>query len=190
MRARRNPHVQRLHLRHAPFAAAILANRVQPACPAASRTIHLKTHLSARLRHMPRPAAYGTNLRLARLHAASVTHIAHIQSGETQLLHRPAHRLGKANVDLIFQIGARLFLSCLLRGILAAEELAEQIAETRSSTARPRSTRASAKIKSAEIKMNIFRRSAVTCSLWRHSSRHVESKLVVHLPFLRVRQNV
>src|SRR5580700_10341748 len=142
---------------------------------------------------MPRPAARGTNLRLARLHAASMAHIAHIEPRETQLLHRPAHRLCKRDVDLIFQIGPRLLFHSLLCRILAAEKLAEQIAETRSSATCPHSTAsASAKIKSAKIEMNIFRRSAITRSLWRYSSlpRHVESKLVVHLPLLRVRQNV
>src|SRR6201995_5390374 len=106
---------------------------------------------------MPRPAAGGTNLRLARFHAASMAHIAHIEPRETQLLHRPAHRLRKRNVDLIFQIGPRLLFPSLLRRILAAEKLAEQIAETRSPAACSRSAAsASAKIKSAEIEMNIF----------------------------------
>ena len=121
-----------------------------------------------------------------------MAHIAHIQPRETQLLHRPAHRFRKRNVDLIFQIGPRLLFHSLLRRILAAEKLAEQIAETRSAAARPRSAAsASAKIKSAEIEMNIFRRAAITRPLRRPSSRprHVESKLVVHLPLLRVRQN-
>ena len=193
LRAGRNAHVQRFHARHAAFAAAIPAHRTQTSRAAAARASNLKTHLAAHLRHLPRAAARGANFFIARLHARAVAHAAHVQPRDAQLLHRAAHRFGKRDLDLKFQVAARLALVGLARRVLAAKYLAEEIAEARSaSAARAAST---AKIESAEIEMNVFRRpaAAVTISSARRRSsalpRRVETELVVHLAFLGVRKN-
>ena len=99
-----------------------------------------------------------------------------------------AHGFGESDFDLEFQVAARLALVGGLRGILAAEKLAEKIAETGASAS---FALAAAKIKAAEIEVNVLRASAatVTAGARRRSSalsRDVEAELVVHLALLGV----
>ena len=112
--------------------------------------------------------------------------------GEADFFHRAAHGFGKCDVDLIFEIGAGVRFIRGLRGIRAAEKLAEEVAETRA-TASASGTGSgparSAEIEPAEIEMNVFGGSAAIPAAGRRSATgpgDVETKLVVHLALLSV----
>ena len=119
-----------------------------------------------------------------------MTHAAHIQPRDAQLLHRATHGFRECDLDLEFQIAAGLALRGLTRCALAAEYLAEKVAEAGPATSTCAAS--AAKIKSAEIKVHIFRRAAATVTISatrRRSSalpRLVEPELVIHLTLLGV----
>src|SRR4029077_3338580 len=159
LRAGRNAHVERLDARQAPFAAAVPADGVQPPSAAAARAGNLKAHLAAHLLSLAGPAACGAHFFIAWHETGAVADVAHIEASEGDLLHGPAHGLCKSDVNLILEVVALLLL---LRGLGCSsppEELAEEIVKTGAASSR---CGASAKIKTAEIEVNIFGRAATS----------------------------
>src|SRR5262249_36314917 len=131
---------------------------------------------------------------LRRPHCArSVARLARVQARNRQLLHRATNRVPKINLNLIFQVAARLVLGFLFRATPASEKLAKQIPEARSfrAAANTAGTRARRKIKSAKIEIDS--RSAGIFARWWCAALEVlavKSVLVVHLPLFRIRQYV
>ena len=119
-----------------------------------------------------------------------MANVAGVKARNAQFFAGAAHRFRERNINVKLEIGARLAFLWSLRCVRAPEILAKEIAKARA-TARALSTTA-AKIKSAEIEVDILRRlSTITRSRRRSAarSRHVEPKLVVHLALLRVRKH-
>ncbi len=148
-----------------------------------------KPHLAAHLRHLPGAAASRAYFFLARFRASSVANVADVQPRDAQLFAGAAHRLRKRNINMKFEISAGLAFLRRLRRIRAAKKLAEEVAKACASA---RALRAlAAKIKSAKIEVDVLGRLPVArarrCATAR--TRHVETKLVVHLPLLRVRKH-
>ena len=111
--------------------------------------------------------------------AGAVASGAGLQARDGQLLDRAAHRFPKADLDLIFEVGAGLaFLDARLTAA-AAEKLAEKIAKTGAALA--------AKIESAKIEVRARHRRAVEAA---PRALGVEAELVVHLALLGVGKNV
>src|SRR5258708_10505730 len=136
-----------------------------------------------------RAPARGAGLRRAD-GACSMASPASVQPRDRELFHRATHGVPKTNLNLIFQVAAGFMLR-LHRGATAsaAEELAEEIAEARSAAGRAGAT---AKIKSAKIKVDVLL-SAVAARSTRPGRRKVvavKAILIVHLPFLRVGEDV
>src|ERR1700683_2386402 len=94
---------------------------------AAARACDLKTHLATPLRHWPRSTARRTNFFVAGLYSRAMAHAACVQPRNAQLLHRAAHRFGETDLDLKFQIAARLALVCLARSVLSTTYFAQKI---------------------------------------------------------------
>src|SRR5271165_2217387 len=106
--------------------------------------------------------------------------VARLQASDRQAFHRAAYGFPKADLDLIFEVGAGLDVPLRFSHASAAsEKLAEQIAEIGAA--------GSAEVEAAKVKMHVaagfFRRRSA-------SPLGVEAELVVHLAFLGVRQDV
>src|ERR1700689_320625 len=91
---------------------------------AAARARDLKTHLAAHLGHLSRSAARRTNFFVAGLYSRAMAHAARVQTRDAQLLHRAAHRFRESDLDLKFQIAARLAVVGPPRRRPSAENLA------------------------------------------------------------------
>ncbi len=124
-------------------------------------------------------------------------HVSHVSIRVIcNLLYCAAHCVPEIDLDLIFQVSARLVLHFHFRAAAPAKELAEQIAETRSPARAARCTRcalAAPEIKSAKIKIDV-RAAVIAARRWTTRAWleivAVESVLVIHLSLLRVRQHV
>ena len=127
--------------------------------------------------------------RLRRAHRpGAVTGFARVHSGDRELLHRAAQRVPEFNLDLVFQVAARLVFRPTDVAAPRAKRLAEKVPETRPA-ARPAGS--AAEIKSAKVKVH----AGIACALpaWiapRRQILAVEAVLVVHLPLLRVGEHV
>jgi len=116
--------------------------------------------------------------------------LAGIQSGNRKFFHRAAHGIPEIDLDLVFQV-ATGFVVRLAPSASAstAKKLAEEIAEARSAARRARAT---AKIKSAKIKVDVLLLTVGVCSTgparWKVVT--VEPVLVVHLPLLGIGENI
>src|SRR5690348_10415198 len=109
--------------------------------------------------------------------------VASLQPRDGDFFHRAAHRFAERNINLIFQIAARLFFVSLRR-VRAAKYLAEKILEARSAR--------SAEVEAAKIELHILRRSArarsASTGIPALKIRPGKAELVVHLAFFRVRK--
>src|SRR5439155_404906 len=116
--------------------------------------------------------------------------LAGIQSGNRKLFHCAAHGIPEIDLDLVFQVATGFVLRLAPRASAStAKKLAEEIAEARSAARR---TRATAKIKSAKIKVDVLLLAVAVCSTrparWKVVT--VEPVLVVHLPLLGIGENI
>jgi len=85
--------------------------------------------------------------------AGAMARFAGIEPCNRQFLHRAANRVPEINLDLIFQVAARLvFRLHAGTAMPAAEKLAEEVTEARTAARRARST---AEIEPAKIEINI-----------------------------------
>src|SRR5947199_1011783 len=116
-----------------------------------------------------------------------MTRLAGVHPRDRKFLHRAAHGVPEIDLELVFQVAARFVLR--LSGATApAKKLAEEVTKARSTSC----ARASAKIKSAKIKIHpgvacAFVSAGITS---RRQILAVEAVLVVHLPLLRVGEHV
>src|SRR5580704_14642540 len=121
-----------------------------------------------------------------------MTGLASLHPRDLNLLHRAADGIPEVDLDLIFQIAAGLLLHFHFPAASAAEELAEQVAETCAAGASGRARAAAGiEIKSAEIKID----AGITGIASRRRGTRlivvaIKSVLVVHLAFLAIRQHV
>src|SRR2546429_2086280 len=116
--------------------------------------------------------------------------LAGIQSGNRKLFHCAAHGIPEIDLDLVFQVATGFVLRLAPRASAStAKKLAEEIAEARSAARRARAT---AKIKSAKIKVDVLLLAVAVCSTrparWKVVT--VEPVLVVHLPLLGIGENI
>ena len=122
-----------------------------------------------------------------------MTRVANIQARKTKLLYRSAHGLGECNVDLIFEIIARLAFRRCLRGVGPSEKLAEKISKTGAAAGPTGSLACSAaKIEPAEVKMYVLggASAAVARSGTPALAGNIESELVIRLPLLGIGKGV
>src|SRR5437870_5290063 len=185
--ARGDAHVNGFRPPHASFATAGPARGAQFARSAAARAWHVEAHLARGL--LDGTGAMAGRARLRRAHRpGAVTGFARVHSGDRELLHRAAQRVPEFNLDLVFQVAARLVFRPTDVAAPRAKKLAEKVPETRPA-ARPAGS--AAEIKSAKVKVH----AGIACALpaWiapRRQILAVEAVLVVHLPLLRVGEHV
>ena len=116
-----------------------------------------------------------------------VASLASIHPRNRYLLHRAAHGVPEIDFDLIFEVRARFAFRFRNRAAASAKKLAEEIAETRSAGAR---TTAEIKATKIEIHSGLTRALPSSRIAARRQVVAVEAILVVHLPLLRVREDV
>src|SRR5437016_13634594 len=143
------------------FATAGPARGAQFARSAAARAWHVEAHLARGL--LDGTGAMAGRARLRRAHRpGAVTGFARVHSGDRELLHRAAQRVPEFNLDLVFQLAARLVFRPTDVAAPRAKKLAEKVPETRPA-ARPAGS--AAEIKSAKVKVH----AGIACALDRKS---------------------
>src|SRR5207247_336960 len=146
--ARGDAHVKGFRPPHASFATAGPARGAQFARSAAARAWHVEAHLARGL--LDGTGAMAGRARLRRAHRpGAVTGFARVHSGDRELLHRAAQRVPEFNLDLVFQVAARLVFRPTDVAAPRAKKLAEKVPETRPA-ARP--ARSPAQTNSAKSK--------------------------------------
>src|SRR6202040_698056 len=139
---------------HAAFAIARAAHGAQFSGASAAGARHVEAHFPRGLLDRSGPAASGASLRRTN-RASPVAGFAGLHARDRKFFHRTAHGVPEINLHLVFQVAARFLLRLHFAATAAPEKLAEQIAETSAASCRPCTrTAATAKIKSAKIKIN------------------------------------
>src|SRR5262249_42218360 len=152
-RTRLHPHFERLRVLHDSFAVADRTRGLGLARAIAGRTRHVELHAPAGLRNMSFAAARGASPRRAHYTVASAV-AASIEVLDVDLHHRAANRVPETDVDLVFEIAARLRTAPHACSRASAEDARKDVPKTPPTGGglSASAARVVGKIKAAEVK--------------------------------------
>src|SRR5690348_12160932 len=204
-RPRRYPYLHRFRVSHASVASACWTGIPQFAAAAATRTGQVEAHRARHLAHVPRALALRTGhfAGTRGVRARTVTGAAHVVARYVDARLRAADRLPEIDVHHVFEIAA-LFRLRLPAAASAIEELRKDVPKSPTAAAprlgppagsRARSAGPREKVRKIEPrKVHVGLRTSALLPerpLPRITAVfRIEAELVVHLPLLRIAQNV